>query len=117
MPRKRVNEEKVIYALKRVESGANEESLSRVGDKRTDVVQLEAEVQGDGSGRAAPLEGVRGREPAIERAGGGSDAGQAYFAGGAVKKNLRPVRKRELAQEVVERFEVSAKRTCDGDAK
>jgi hypothetical protein len=113
MPRKRVNEEKVIYALKRLEGGAEGTGgLPGDGGKRADALQLETQVSGDGSGRIAPVEAVGGREQAFEGASGGSDPGQTDLAGGALKKSLRPVRKRELAGQVVEWFEVSCQRAC-----
>ncbi len=39
-------------------------------------------------------------------------APQAYLTGGIEKKSLKPARRRELSQELVEKFEISRKRAC-----
>lgn len=45
MTRKRVSEERIVYALRRLEAGSTGLEVCReLGGERTDAVQLEAEV-------------------------------------------------------------------------
>jgi hypothetical protein len=58
------------------------------------------------------LRQLREEEPEAEDTSGRPDAGQAYSAGGAVKKGLKPAVRRELVREVREARQLSKRRAC-----
>jgi putative transposase len=106
--KKRFTEEQIAYALKRHESGTTAAEICVGGV----VLQMEGEVRGDGAFGAAEDEGIGGGEPAAEEAGGGFEPGQADPAGCAVKKALKPARKRAMIKQMQEAYRVSFRRTC-----
>src|SRR5262249_2895853 len=76
------------------------------------VLRVEEEVrQPRGAGSPRVAADARGK-CAAEAAGGRPDARQADPAGGDPKKNLKPARRRELAQWVRDRYQVSCRRAC-----
>ena len=80
MPRKRLSEEKVIYALKHLEAGAKRMEVCReLGLSEQTLYNWKRKYKGMGVGELRRL-----REQEVERIGGGSDPGQAYPAGGAL---------------------------------
>ena len=86
--------------------------LSADGHRRGHVLPLEEEVRqlGRARGARAPTD-ARG-ECATEAARRGSHPRQADPSGGAAKKALKPARRRELAQWVRDRYQVSCRRVC-----
>src|SRR3954447_2564296 len=78
----------------------------------TGVLQLEETLRRSGCKRVARTSAAAGREPEAEDTGGGSDTGQAYSAGGAVKKSLTPAARRELVESIRQQYQMSEKRAC-----
>src|SRR5262249_631653 len=86
--------------------------LPAAGGQRGYLPCLEEEVRAPGRERAPPPAAARGRKRAVEAPGRRSHARQAHAVGGAAKKRLRPVRRRELAGWFHVTFQVSCARAC-----
>jgi hypothetical protein len=72
-------------------------------------LQLEAAIRGTGIERAAGAPAIAGREPQAQRDRGGPHVGQTHFAGGALKKGLKPAKRRELGRQVRQAYQLSEK--------
>ena len=113
MPRKGHSEEQIVYALRQAEGGQEgRRHLPGDGCIAAGVLQLEAAVRGVGLERTAGAAATAGREPQAEDLGGRSDPGQAHFAGGAVKKGLKPAARRELVRGNPAGYQLSENRAC-----
>src|SRR5215470_16415090 len=113
MKRSKFSEEQVAYALRQVEAGTPVGDVCRqMGVSEATFYAWKKEVRAPGRERAPPPAAARGRKRAVEAPGGGSHARQAHAVGGAAKKRLRPVRRRELAGWFHVTFQVSCARAC-----
>ena len=85
-----------------------------------DGLQLEAAIRRIGIARAAGAPATAGREPQAERDRSRRHVGQAHFAGSALKKGLRPAKRREptsgipseLVREARQADQLSERRAC-----
>src|SRR5258708_35468948 len=82
-------------------------SLSGDGGVAAGGLQLEAAIRGVGIERAARVAATARREPQAERDRSGSHVGQAHLAGSAIKKGLKPVKRRELVRQVRRAYRLS----------
>ena len=113
MKKSRYTEEQVAYALRLAETGTPVADVCRqIGHRRGDVLPLEEEVRQPGRARGARAAADARGERALEAPGGRPDARQADPPGGDPKKRLRPARRRELAQWIQDRYQVSCRRAC-----
>src|SRR6516164_9723957 len=85
-------------------------SLPGDGSIAAGVLPLEAAVRRTGIERAARTSATAGREPQAKRDRRGPHVGQAHLAGSALKKGLKPAKRRELVREV--RQSVPVERTA-----
>lgn len=86
--------------------------LPRIRSFIAGVLQLETAFCRLGFDRTAGAAAVTRREPLAQNAGRRSDARQAYPAGGALKKGLRPAAGRELVSQIRQGYELSENRAC-----
>ena len=87
--KKRHNEEQIIYALKRLETGSKGLEVCReMGISEQTLYNWKRKYSGIGW-EVRPKEVGRGK-PEAEAIGGRSEPGQAHFAGGGAKKALKP---------------------------
>ena len=108
MPGKRHSEEQILYALRPVEAGKKASgSLSGDGGVAAGGVQLEAAIRGTGIERITGTPAIAEREPQAERDRGGPHVGQTHFAGSALKKGLKPAKRRELVRQVRQAYQLS----------
>src|SRR5580704_14932403 len=87
-------------------------SLSGDGGIAAGGLQLEAAIRGIGIERAAGTPATARRESQTERDRSRPHVGQAHFAGSAIKKGLKPVKRRELVRQVRQAYQLSEKRAC-----
>ena len=87
-------------------------SLSRDGSVAAGGLQLEAATRGAGIARAAGAPATARRKPQTERDRSRPHVGQAHFAGSALKKGLKPAKRRELVRQVRQAYQLSEKRAC-----
>src|SRR5690349_10377568 len=113
MARKGHTEEQIMHALRQAEAGQKVgEYLPRVRSLAAGVLQLEAAFCRFGFERTARTAAATRREPQAEDAGGRSNPGQAYSAGGALKKGLKPAARRELVSDIRKGYQLSERRAC-----
>ena len=113
MKKSRYTEEQVAYAVRLAESGTPvAQCVSPDRDRRGDVLPLEEEVRQPRCARGPRAAADARRKCAPEAPGGRPDAGQADPPGGDSKKRLKPARRRELAQWIHDRYQVSCRRSC-----
>jgi hypothetical protein len=90
----------------------SQRSLSGDGGVAAGGLQLEATICGAGIARAAGAPATARRKPETERDRSGPHVGQTHFAGGALKKGLKPAKRRELVRQVRQAYQLSEKRAC-----
>jgi len=73
---------------------------------------MEAQVRWNGRKRAQGASSASRREHASDADRYRAYSGQAHPSGGALKKSLKAARKRELAAQIVEWYEVSVRHAC-----
>ena len=73
---------------------------------------METGVCGTGIGTGSGVQVAAGREHQAEALGGGLVLGQSHAAGRALKKNLRPSRKRSVVAYLCTAYAVSERRAC-----
>jgi hypothetical protein len=113
MPRKEHSEEQIVYALRQVERGPEgQRSLSRDGSIAADILPLEAAVRRTGIARTAGAPATARRKPQAKRDRRRPHVGQAHFAGSALKKGLKPAKRRELVRQVRQAYQLSENRAC-----
>ncbi len=83
-----------------------------MGRVATRFLQLEKALRGSWSKRAARATPAAGGKPETKDSGSGPHAGQAYSAGGAIKKSLKPAARRELVKSVRQAYQLSENRAC-----
>lgn len=112
MPRKGHSEEQIVYAMRQVEAGKKVTDVCReMGCFGTGLLQLEAALCGcrrQRTARTARTAAITRRESPTENVSGRPDAGQAYSAGSAVKKSLRPAISQSRTHTQVDRLEKRA---------
>src|SRR6187200_1900301 len=112
MPRKGHSDEQIVYALRQAEAGKKVGDICReMGVSQQAFYSWKKRYAGWGKRvtRVAPV--TRGKPPAKD-SGRGPHAGQAYSAGGAVKKSLKPAARRKLVKGVREAYQLSEQRAC-----
>src|SRR3984893_17789487 len=87
-------------------------SLSGDGGIGAGGVRVEAAIRGIGIERAAGTPATARRESQTERDRSRPHVGQAHFAGSAIKKGLKPVKRRELVLQVRQAYQLSERRAC-----
>ena len=87
-------------------------SLSGDGGVAAGSLQLEAAICGTGIARTAGAPTTARRKPQAERDRSGPHVRQAHFAGSALKKGLKPAKRRELVRQVRQAYRLSEKRAC-----
>ena len=87
-------------------------SLSGDGGIAASVLQLEAAIRRTAIAGAAGAPATARREPQTERDRSGPHVGQAHFAGSAIKKGLKPAKRRELVCQVRQAYQLSENRAC-----
>src|SRR5690242_18025475 len=115
MKKGRYTEEQIAYALRQVELGTPVvEVVRKMGDgrQRADFLPVEEAVRRYGRRRDSAAEAVGRGEPEAQAAGGRPEFRQADAAGRALKKTLRPGRRRDLVRHLEERYGVSERRGC-----
>ena len=86
--------------------------LPRDGSGRANLPQVEEQVRRHGLERDTPPQAAGGGEFLAQTTRLRSKSGQAHAAGGALKKALRPVRKRALIDWLRDAYGVSMRRAC-----
>ena len=87
MPRKGQSEEKIVFALRQVESGKEVADVCReIGGLTAGLLHVEEAVRGSRSERIARTASTSRGESEVEDSGGRPDFGQAHPAGGPIKK-------------------------------
>jgi putative transposase len=104
MPRKGHSEEQIVYALRQIEGGKKVSEICRE--------MVEAAVRGIGLARGARASATAGRESQAEGDRGGPHVGQTHSARGALKKGLKPVKRRELVREIRQAYQLNESRAC-----
>src|SRR5207247_9579638 len=82
------------------------------GHFRAEVLPLEEAVYGPAGGPGTPTETVAGGECSAEAGGGRADAGHGHAAGRAVKKIVKPSRRRPVVGYLCGGYDVSERREC-----
>ena len=114
MKKSRFTEEQIAYALRLAEGGTPVADVCRqIGISEATFYTWKKKYAGARRHRAAQAQDARGRERAAAAHRGRPDAGQADPAGGRTKKDLKAVKRRELAAWMQERFKVSVRRSCE----
>lgn len=112
MKGKRYSEEQIIYALKAVDGGQKAVHVCReLRVTETTFCRWKKQYAGMGISELR-AQNSRGGKPQAQSPGGRSEPGQAHPAGGHRKKSLKPAVRRTLALEIVEVYEISARRAC-----
>ena len=113
MKKSRYTEEQVAYALRLAESGTPVADVCRQTGIAEATFYLWKKKYGSlGVPEVRELRQMRERERAVEAARRRPDARQADPPGGDPKKRLKPARRRELAQWMQDRYQVSCRRAC-----
>ena len=113
MKKSRYTEEQVAYALRLAESGTPVADVCRqTGIAEATFYLWKKKFGSLGRARGPRVAADARGECAVEATRGRSDARQADPPGGDPKKVLRPARRRELAQWVQDRYQVSCRRAC-----
>jgi hypothetical protein len=99
-----------LAASRRGQEG--QRSLPGDGGIAASILQLEAAIRRAGIAGAAGTPATARRKPQAERDRSGSYVGQAHFAGSALKKGLKPAKRRELVREVRQAYQLSENRAC-----
>ena len=111
MKKSKFTEEQIAFALRQAESGTTVAEVCRkIGHRRGHLLQLEEEVRRPRRQRAAPLEAAGRRECPAQAHGGRPEPGQADAAGSHPEKAVKPARKRELANFLIDASRVSIRR-------
>ena len=112
MKRSKYSEEQVAYALRQVEAGTPVGDVGRqVGVSEATFYAWKKKYAHLGVSELRRLRQLED-ENAVEAPGGRSHARQTHAVGGAAKKRLRPVRRRELAGWIHVTFQGSCARAC-----
>ena len=99
MKKSQFTDQQIAFAVQQAEAGvAVEEVCRKLGDQPADVLPLEEEVCRPGRRGGASAEAAGRREQEAQGAGGRPQPRQADPAGCAVKKALKPARRRELVR-------------------
>ena len=113
MKQKRFSVEQIVAVLKQAEAGVPlAELLRRVRSVRADVLSMEKAIRRVRGGSGSPVQAAPGREHRIEVGGSRSNAGQDDVAGCAVKKILKPSRRRQMVEYLHDSYRVSERRAC-----
>src|SRR5262249_30729633 len=75
-------------------------------------VPVEATVRRIGIERSAGTSATAGRESQAEKHCGGPPRGQTHSAGSAIKKGLKPAKRRELVREIRQAYQLNELRAC-----
>jgi hypothetical protein len=73
---------------------------------------VEASVRWIGIERSAGTSATAGRKSQAEKHCGGPHVGQAHSAGSALKKGLKPAKRRELVREIRQAYRLNELRAC-----
>ena len=108
MKRKRFSVEQIVAVLKQAEVGVPSGGTDPAGgDQRADAVSLEEAVQGAGNRPGPAVQAAAGRE---RTAGSGADVGQDDAPGCAVKKVVKPSKRRPMVSYLHGIYRVSERR-------
>ena len=113
MPRKSHSEEQIVYAIRQVEAGKKVTDVCReMGVSAQAFYSWKRHYAGVGVSEPARAAAITRREPETQELSSRPDAGQAYSAGSAVKKSLKPAARRELVQKVRQAHQLTESRAC-----
>lgn len=113
MKRSRFSEEQIAYALRFAESGTPVVDVCRqIGVSEATYYPWKHKYDDLGATELKRLKMLEGENVRLKRIRGRSDPGQADPAGCRAKKNLKAVKRRELAAWMQERFKVNVHRSC-----
>src|SRR3984893_11496248 len=90
----------------------SQRSVSGDGGITAGGLQLEAAIRGIGIERAAGTPATARRKPQAEGDRSGPHVGQTHSAGSAIKKGLKPAKRRELVRQVRQAYRLSENRAC-----
>ena len=113
MKRKRYTDEQIAYALRQAEAGTPiKEVCRKLGVSEQTFYTWRRKFAGMGVAELWELRQLRHENGEVEAAGGRSEPGQAHAPGGAIKKGLKPARKRKVVRYLQEGFRISERRAC-----
>ena len=113
MPKKRMSEEQIAFALRQAESGTPVgEICRRLGVSEALVLPMEEGLCRNGRGRDPAAQTAGRRKHQAEATGGGSQPRQDDAAGCFEKKVVKPVRRREVVRHFQQAYSVSERRAC-----
>ena len=108
MKHSRFSEEQIVYAIRQAESGTPIGDVCRqLGVSEATVYAWKKKYAHLGVSELRRLRQLGGRKQPVETTGGRSLPRQTHVVRGLTKKNLRPARRRALAQWLQARFSVS----------
>lgn len=113
MQKKQHSEEQMIYALRRAESGVKGQEVCReMGISEATFCNWKRKYAGMGVGELGRLKQLEDENRKLKSLVARPESGQAYYSGCHRKKTLKPARKRGLAKEVMNWFEVGSRHAC-----
>ena len=113
MPRKGHSEEQIVYAIRQVESRQEGDRICReMGVLAQAFYSWKRRYAGVGISELRELRAITRREPKTQKLSGRPNAPQAYSAGSAVKKSLKPAARRQLVEKVRQTRQLTESRAC-----
>jgi len=113
MPGKRHSEEQSLYALRLIEGGKKVSEVCReMGVSQQAVYSRKRRYAGLGLHELRELRQLREENRKLKGIVADPHVRQAHFAGSALKKGLKPAKRRELVRQVRQAYRLSEKRAC-----
>jgi putative transposase len=114
MPRKGHSEERIVYALRKVEAGKKgQRSVPGNGGIGASVLQLERRYAGLGLNELRELRQLREENRKLKTLVADLTLDKHIFAGSALKKSLKPAARRKLVTGMRQAYELSERRACE----